>query len=109
MLSRFRCTIFLCCSALIGQSAHAQAPRSPQSKSSQDSARPGRQQIETEKSRVKARCFMPGIMSACELACEVENTGKVAAKDVVIGFDATLPVETHIAAPPDERIDLKEI
>jgi hypothetical protein len=47
-------------------------------------------------------------MSACELTCEVQNTGDIAAKDVAVGFDAILPAETRYVADPDERITLKK-
>jgi hypothetical protein len=37
----------------------------------------------------------------------VENTGNVAARDVAMGLDALLPVQTQLDASPDLDIDLK--
>lgn len=46
-------------------------------------------------------------ISPCQLTCEIENTGNAAAKNVTVGFDAILPVDTQIIAAADEELTLK--
>jgi hypothetical protein len=46
--------------------------------------------------------------SACEMDCSVKSTGTTATRDVSVGFVYQLPVETHVAAPPDMRIALEK-
>lgn len=94
-MCRFRRVFFLCCAFLMGRNAFAQGV-------------PNKMRVASDKSHIKATCAMPVDRSACQLKCEVEDTGSGAATNISVGFDAFLPVGTHVYAPTEAEVTLRK-
>ena len=59
-------------------------------------------------SDVSARCDLPKDLSACEIKCSISNAGNDGIRDVVVGFQGSLPLLTQAYADADFRVSLEK-